>query len=1098
MEAQTVYKGLVGDVERSVWVGHVLDALQADKAANGLRQGAVPLATQLASVMETRESREMVSRQILRHTKEALATLTKAWNREELGAEVRTEEVASPGPTELDAITQLDAACIVARAVCEQHLRVNSPVAPESLLDAVGLMHSVLLQVPAQDQLTSSGNLQDRIAQLCEWIWSTEQIGRETIVAQSLPYLIMRCLETEHTTKGFRKGTAHDVARLFKVRKALSLLDFGDEENIEGIRELLLACAASPLFVKTRPARRFLAYLFSLHAPLIPELHAAIKYQLTLCRKGALDGYGEVYFTAWKDGKDITLDATELCVQDLMRSACLVSDPSVAKAVRRVLAVFHLNKTEKGVDELLLRLYRPILFRLLCAPNPGVRQRTTQIFVDAFPLVPTPGLPDRETSLDGRDVTLLQRQFDHFDHLLADDAPAVRCAAVEGVCRIMGIYWERIPPAIIARFLRRLGAELAFDSSSGEVRVCVINSFAYLLDYEPCQATLKAILPGLAPLGKDKDNRVRVALCDLLLAIKPLRALKPTDVLSLECLLDMLAADRNIPAVTSRLTRVLMGGFLQDTARLVQLVRRHPVEGLTLCKQLGKEADPSEVVQAMRYMLKSLTDVPALNPRGVCTQRIKEHDVNVQTPDIGVKRGRTGSRISGSSLTWVNPDAQAILHVLAFLWTGCAEVLLDTGTSSTPLKSSQVIFKDFAEDVINSLDLEHIILALEDARDHGDQLAPALASAFMFAANILQFKSERRSHSGLVNETMEHAFHNLHLLAPDYTVFSYAPQLLYIFYGGQRDKLLNSLVAGVHGTIPSSNCQPLATCAKAPLASWGYPSTAIRCIQFLFASERVRPWLLSCHAMVLTTLGEVLRNLTSWAKLPSVNESDELPELLILEEVAVTAWKASLHVSFAYTNIHVGSGEYEAIYPLPGVGALWNEILWNVLAKSRDVGKIESRALEAVKLGTQLACWIACLFGEASALGLADKKELLEFSCNCREAINMCKAVHHSQAFDLDNFECSWLERDHMSAISFGVSCAKLAQALASARYSEESDALLLMNLLQDEGEMTADNAESDDDPVVSAQDDRDLPALDKLEANLAHVLSPAKGGILV
>jgi hypothetical protein len=46
--------------------------------------------------------------------------------------------------------------------------------------------------------------------------------------------------------------------------------------------------------------------------------------------------------------------------------ACLyASTPSLASNIRRVLGGFHSQKKQRGVDELLLRLYEPLLFRAL-------------------------------------------------------------------------------------------------------------------------------------------------------------------------------------------------------------------------------------------------------------------------------------------------------------------------------------------------------------------------------------------------------------------------------------------------------------------------------------------------------------------------------------------------------------------------------------------------------------------------------------------------------------------------------------------------------------------------------------------------------------
>jgi hypothetical protein len=74
------------------------------------------------------------------------------------------------------------------------------------------------------------------------------------------------------------------------------------------------------------------------------------------------------------------------CLQDLMQAALLASTPALAAALRQVLGGLHSQKRVAGVDAMLLRLYRPILFRALGAANAAVRRNALLLLLDAFPL----------------------------------------------------------------------------------------------------------------------------------------------------------------------------------------------------------------------------------------------------------------------------------------------------------------------------------------------------------------------------------------------------------------------------------------------------------------------------------------------------------------------------------------------------------------------------------------------------------------------------------------------------------------------------------------------------------------------------------------
>ena len=51
---------------------------------------------------------------------------------------------------------------------------------------------------------------------------------------------------------------------------------------------------------------------------------------------------------------------------------------------------------------------------------------------------------------------LLQQQFEELSKGLQDEAPAVRITAVTGICSVLNTYWELVPAATTAAYLKRL------------------------------------------------------------------------------------------------------------------------------------------------------------------------------------------------------------------------------------------------------------------------------------------------------------------------------------------------------------------------------------------------------------------------------------------------------------------------------------------------------------------------------------------------------------------------------------------------------------------------------------------------------------------
>lgn len=80
---------------------------------------------------------------------------------------------------------------------------------------------------------------------------------------------------------------------------------------------------------------------------------------------------------------DVTVN---VCLQALMQAAIYASTPTLAAALRQVLAGLHAQKKTAGVDSMLCRLYEPILFRSFSATNADVRRNALLLFLDAFPV----------------------------------------------------------------------------------------------------------------------------------------------------------------------------------------------------------------------------------------------------------------------------------------------------------------------------------------------------------------------------------------------------------------------------------------------------------------------------------------------------------------------------------------------------------------------------------------------------------------------------------------------------------------------------------------------------------------------------------------
>lgn len=149
------------------------------------------------------------------------------------------------------------------------------------------------------------------------------------------------------------------------------------------------------------------------------------------------------------------------------------------------------------------------------AANSNVRQNALHLFFDLFPL------EDPDVTKEVKD-TLFDKQFFLLEKLLLDDCPDVRAVAVEGSCRILNLFWELIPSLVITKILTKIIDSMSNDLCN-EVRLSTVNGIIYLLENPQSHEIMKVLLPRLGCMFFDPTFSVRVAVMDLLLAIRDIR-----------------------------------------------------------------------------------------------------------------------------------------------------------------------------------------------------------------------------------------------------------------------------------------------------------------------------------------------------------------------------------------------------------------------------------------------------------------------------------------------------------------------------------------------------------------------------------------------
>ncbi|ESQ39173.1 hypothetical protein EUTSA_v10001287mg [Eutrema salsugineum] len=443
-----------------------------------------------------------------------------------------------------------------------------------------------------RQKINSSLQVLSHIVGICESWWKEGLTGRETLISQSLPFLLSRSLTLKKKV---------DVHRVYMLREAFTLFDFEDE-SIEDLRMLLMRCVVSPLYVNTEDGQRFLSFAFGLSRQLMKSGLAVVKAQIPFGRKSVLEGFGGILFRVRKEvDQDLKCEIEDGFLQEIIESVIHAGSCAFAASLRKVLGGFITQRTTQGVEKLLFGLAEPMMFRSLQVANSNVRLNALHLLLDLFPM------EDPDVTKEEND-TLLDKQFYLLEKMMNDECPGVRSVAVEGLCRVFYLFWEVIPSPTITKTITKLFDDMSHESCS-EVRLSTFNGITYLLANPQSHGILKVFLPRLGHLMLDNVTSIRVAMVDLLLFVRDVRTFPFNTVVSLDVLLSVLASDQT--HVAKGIVRLLMPSYFPSKKRVEEactrcrtLLNRNPMAGARFCEFLVfVGATFQSVLQLVRFFL---------------------------------------------------------------------------------------------------------------------------------------------------------------------------------------------------------------------------------------------------------------------------------------------------------------------------------------------------------------------------------------------------------------------------------------------------------------------------------------------------------------
>ncbi|NXG17944.1 CNDG2 protein, partial [Grallaria varia] len=531
---------------------------------------------------------------------------------------------------------------------------VDENVNYKALLECALMLNGILPALPESEKI-----LQDAIQRVCEMWWEKGLEGKE-VLGKTLFIILLR--------KSLNKAAmGADIVRLWNLHQALLCFDY-DSEGSNEVKDLLLQCFMSVKHIKKEEGRRFLSFLFSWNINFIKMIHGTVKNQLQFFPRSLMEYISEVYFRGWKKVSGEFIEVLEHnCIQDFMHHGiCLPRSSSIHSKVREMLSYFHKqSKVRQGVEEMLYRLYQPILWRALKTRNSEVRANAAFLFVDAFPV--------RDPSFNAEEMdNEIQKQFEELFSLLEDPHPVVRSTGILGVTQIISRYWEMIPSTIVADLLKKITGELACDTASADVRCSVFKCLPIILDNKLSHPLLEQLLPATKHSLHDNSEKVRVAFVDMLLKVKATKAAKFWNICPMEHLLTRLEVDSR--PVSRRIVNLLFNSFFpikqpEDVwcERCVTLIQMNPAAARKFYQYAYEYTAPTNIAKLMLTIRRCLN---------ACIQKSVKESLHDSGDDDGDESEKENTSVLDNVLS-INDVASmaSLLEITVILWRSIHKAL---------------------------------------------------------------------------------------------------------------------------------------------------------------------------------------------------------------------------------------------------------------------------------------------------------------------------------------------------------------------------------------------------------------------------------------
>ncbi|KAL7068926.1 HEAT repeat family protein [Cryptosporidium serpentis] len=322
--------------------------------------------------------------------------------------------------------------------------------------------------------------------------------------------------------------------------------------------DIISNCLNSIAIIKNSDGQDLISYLIvQLGSKMIDKVFVCIDEMLPKSNNSVISGLSNILYSIWKNSNmNSTKEYTEELIQKKLCNGCIRLNPFMASKIRLLLSSFHENRYENDVNDLLVRLYDPILWRYLSVANWKVRLNSTALFAILFPLI------DSSITSSGYQSDL-NRQYCLLQQLLFDQHPEVRVAAIQGTCRVLRLYWEIIPVDKLQELLNILVTNCMRDKEFADVRIAVLDGLRVILGNPLSQYILQNYLPRLSSYIHDIDISVRYSMSLLVLQVSKIEGMDYKKIISPKQILARISKEYILFQVNQATHCIKRGGYVE-------------------------------------------------------------------------------------------------------------------------------------------------------------------------------------------------------------------------------------------------------------------------------------------------------------------------------------------------------------------------------------------------------------------------------------------------------------------------------------------------------------------------------------------------------